>query len=509
MKVMMMSSFDEHIHFSRLLCDNLMLFYFWSSLMSNDFVKKVNRPLIDADAVMIKYSYLEDINMRKYKSFIILAAVFLILTSCRKDDKTEIIEENTTEEISDDSIICGDERFADYLPLLEGKRVALFTNQTGIVGNKIITADYKRNDLTLFGKDINGNDLEYGPHILDVLIEKGVNVTCVFSPEHGFRGSADAGAAIDDSIDEKTGVPLLSLYSEASVYPSDEDMERFDVLVADMQDVGLRYYTYYISLYHLMDACNTHDKTLIVLDRPNPNGYYIDGPIIRSDYYSNVGALPIPVVYGLTWGELALMINGEGWLKNGRNSCDLKVIECQNYDHQKLDELIISPSPNLKDMRSVYLYASTCFFEKTVVSVGRGTMHPFEIYGSPYFEGCEAYGYTFVPESMSGAAYPQFEGELCYGRNLMDIPLQSIIDKHIDLSYLIEAYSRFHERFPEQSFFGEPDINGYYWIDYLSGSDELRKMIIDGYSEEQIKETWKSDLEMFEKQRQPYLLYAE
>ena len=229
MKVMMMSSFDEHIHFSRLLCDNLMLFYFWSSLMSNDFVNKVNWPLIDADAVMIKYSYLEDINMRKYKSFIILAAVFLILTSCRKDDKTEIIEENTTEEISDDSIICGDERFADYLPLLEGKRVALFTNQTGIVGNKIITADYKRNDLTLFGKDINGNDLEYGPHILDVLIEKGVNVTCVFSPEHGFRGSADAGAAIDDSIDEKTGVPLLSLYSEASVYPSDDDMERVDV----------------------------------------------------------------------------------------------------------------------------------------------------------------------------------------------------------------------------------------------------------------------------------------
>ena len=450
-------------------------------------------------------------NLKKKMFLLVFISLMIILSSCvKKQEETDVIEDVT--EITDDvenRVILGDECFEEFLPFLEGKRVALFTNQSGIVGDLILNEEYETDDQTPFGTDKNGNELEYGEHILDVLIEKGVNVTCVFSPEHGFRGEEDAGASIDDDIDEKTGVALLSLYSDDSNYPSAEDMDRFDILIVDMQDVGLRYYTYYISLYYLMDACAEYDKTMIILDRPNPNGFYVDGPIIEKEYYSDVGVLPIPVVYGMTWGELSRMINGEGWLKNGKDSLDLIVITCKNYDHQKLYNLIKRPSPNLKDMRSVYLYASTCFFEYSYVSVGRGTDHPFEIYGSPYFESCEEFDYTFTPVSMSGARYPQYEDELCYGKDLRDGSLVEILSNHIDLSYIIDAYNRFNELYPELSFFGEADYSGKYWIDYLSGSSALRQMITDGYSEKEIKASWQDDLEAFLELRKPYLLYKE
>lgn len=378
-------------------------------------------------------------------------------------------------------LVLGDEQFDTYIPLLADKRVALFSNHTGIVGDK-------------------------DRHILDALIEHDVNVTAVFSPEHGFRGTEDAGESVNDSIDEKTGVPILSLYRGNSHYPSAEDMETFDTLVVDMQDVGLRYYTYYISMYYLMDACASTGKEVIILDRPNPNGFYVDGPILQEKYKSRVGQLPIPIVYGMTWGELAQMINGEGWLTSGKDACNLTVIPCLNYTHDMKTTLIRRPSPNLKDMRAVYLYASTCFFENTYVSVGRGTDKPFEIYGSPYLPQ-ETNPYTFTPQDMEGANNPPFEGELCYGKDLSDIPLEDIWAAGIDLNYLIDAYNDFHEAHPDMDFFDNEPNGAKYWIDYLSGSDDLRKQIIAGKSADEIKASWQDDIEAFKAQREPYLLY--
>ena len=449
--------------------------------------------------------------MKKHILIILIILGCFTLLSCRKkDDKEDIIEPN-----EESRLVLGDERFDEYLPLLKDKRVVLFTNQTGIVGDRIYDRSDNEiiyetvNDLLPFGQDENGDPLKYGPHILDVLLEKGVDVCCVFSPEHGFRGNSGAGEAIGDSIDEKTGVPILSLYDGDSHYPSSENMELFDILLVDMQDVGLRYYTYYISLYYLMDACAMNDKTMIILDRPNPNGFYVDGPILDPAYRSKVGVLPIPVVYGMTWGELAGMINGEGWLTSGKNSCKLIVIPCLNYSHQDKTSLIYRPSPNIKDMRAVYLYASTCFFEYSVISVGRGTGNPFEIYGSPYLKDLEGNDFSFTPIAMEGAPSPQFENEICYGRDLRNIPLEHIYNARINLDYIIDAYRQFKEKYPEGSFFGEPDINGYYWIDYLSGSSELREMIIEGKSSEQIKASWEEDIELFKVERKPYLIYPE
>lgn len=410
----------------------------------------------------------------------------------------------------EDRVVLGDERFEEYLPLLQGKRVALFSNHTGIVGNKTNIsneADSEGSDLIQLGFDKNGNELINGQHILDALIEKGVNVTAIFSPEHGFRGTADAGESVDDSVDEKTGVPILSLYHNDTHYPSRESMNSFDTLVVDMQDVGLRYYTYYISMYYLMDACASSGKEVIILDRPNPNGFYVDGPILKDEYRSNVGRLPIPIVHGMTWGELAQMINGEGWLERGKDTCKLTVIPCKNYTHDIKTKLIRKPSPNIKDMRAVYLYASTCFFENTYASVGRGTEMPFEVYGSPYLNEDE-YTFSFTPQSMEGAMHPPFEGEKCNGRDLRVIPLEEIWENGINLDYLIDAYSGFTKEHPDMDFFANPMSQGRYWIDLLSGSDELRKQIVAGKSAGEIKASWQADINSFLKQRKPYLLYS-
>lgn len=314
-------------------------------------------------------------------------------------------------------VILGDEQFDKYLPLLEGKRVALFTNHTGIVGDENSGIGETEGDTTLihFGWNADGEEITYGEHILDALLERDVDVTAVFSPEHGFRGTADAGAGVEDGIDEKTGVPILSLYSGGGHSPSAADLDRFDTLLVDMQE----------------------------------------------EYKSGVGILPIPVVYGMTWGELAQMINGEGWLDAGKDACDLTVIPCGNYTHDTKTMLIKSPSPNIKDMKAVYLYASTCFLENTAVSVGRGTEYPFEIYGSPYLEGVDGFEFSFTPESMSGASDPPFEGEECYGVDLRDIPVEEIWNAGINLEYLISAYNAVREASPETSFWGRPDGGQY------------------------------------------------
>ena len=409
--------------------------------------------------------------------------------------------------------VPGDEQFDEYMPLLKDKRVALFSNHTGIVGDKTegSAARSLTGDPTLipFGRDGNGEAVKYGQHILDALIERGADVTAVFSPEHGFRGTADAGENVESCVDEKTGIPIISLYGSDPESPAKEDMDRFDTLVVDMQDVGLRYYTYYIALYYLMDACALRGREVIILDRPNPNGFYVDGPMLKEGYESGVGRLPIPVVYGMTWGELAMMINGEGWLEAGRNSLKLTVIPCRNYTHHSKTALIRNPSPNIRDMRAVYLYASTCFLENTAFSVGRGTDCPFEIYGSPAVGEAEGFDFTFTPQSMDGAANPPFEGRLCRGRDLRDIPIEDIWEKGVDPEYILDAYNAFKNASAASDFFGVPDKKGRYLLDLLSGSDELRKQIIAGESAEEIKASWKEDIEAFKEQRRPYLLYEE
>lgn len=445
--------------------------------------------------------------MKIKRSALIIALLMLfsiVLTSCEKAATNNNAQEK--------DVILGDEQFDKYIPILEGKRIALFSNHTGIVGDKTSAADVtdKEVDTSLipFGTDADGNEITYGEHVLDALIEHKVNVTAIFCPEHGFRGTEDAGAAIDNSVDEKTGVPLLSLYASDETHsPAEEDMARFDILVVDMQDVGLRYYTYYISMYYLMDACASHGKQVVILDRPNPNGFYVDGPILHDDYKSNVGQLPIPIVYGMTWGELAQMINGEGWLTAGKDACNLTVIPCANYTHDTKTSLIRNPSPNIKDMRAVYLYSSTCFFENTLVSVGRGTQNPFEIYGSPYLKDVEGFDFSFTPKSMQGALEPPFMNEVCYGVDLRSVPLESIFSEGINIEYLVSAYKAVMSASPDKSFWGTPDENGQYWIDKLSGSDELRKMIESGKTAEEIKASWQSDIEAFKQQRAPYLIY--
>lgn len=362
----------------------------------------------------------------------------------------------------------GAERTDCYLPLIEGKKVAVLSNQTGIVGNE---------------------------HLVDVLVRNGINIVGIFSPEHGFRGNADAGEHVNNSIDEKTGIPIWSLYGNAGGKPSPEQMKQFDVLVFDLQDVGLRFYTYYISMARMMDACAETGKKMIVLDRPNPNGFYVDGPILDMKHKSGVGWLPIPIVHGMTLGELALMINGEGWLPEKRK-CDLTVIPCENYTHQTLYELPIAPSPNLPNMQSIYLYPSVCLFEGTVVSLGRGTPFPFQVYGHPKYKGS---AFCFTPQSMPGAKNPPLLNQRCCGVDLRNLP-QSLIRKNgFDLSYVIDAYQNLR--------MGEEFFTPFF--EKLVGVNYIRRDIIAGKSAREIKAKWQNDVIRFKQQRKPYLLYAE
>ena len=372
-------------------------------------------------------------------------------------------------------VILGDEQFEAYLPLLEGQRVAIFSNQTGLVGNT-------------------------QEHVLDVLLAKGVNVSAIFSPEHGFRDLADDGSHVADGVEPLTGVPILSLYGGAGGHhPTAEAMDMFDVLIVDIQDVGLRFYTYYITMCHLMDACGEAGKKVVLLDRPNPNGMYVDGPILDMSLKSGVGHLPIPTVHGLTLGELAKMAQGEQWLGAG-NTCDLTVIPCKNYTHQTLYELPVRPSPNLPNMQSIYLYPSLCGFEGTVVSLGRGTDKPFQQYGHPAFIG--KYSYTFTPQSVKGSSNPPLLGQECYGVDLSQMDQQEIRNKGLDLSYVIDAYTIMKEQGLEAGFFRR-------FFDLLMGQRYIREMIEEGATEPEIRAMWQADVAAFKQQRKPYLLYAE
>ena len=366
------------------------------------------------------------------------------------------------------AVKVGAERTACYFPLLEGKRVAVMTNQTGMAGDE---------------------------HLVDLLLRHRHNLVGIFSPEHGFRGTADAGEHVSSSVDKKTGIPIWSLYGSGNGKPSAERMKAFDLLVFDLQDVGLRFYTYYASMARLMDACAEHDKQMIVLDRPNPNGMYVDGPILDMKHKSGVGWLPIPVVHGMTLGELALMINGEGWLP-GKRVCDLTVIPCESYTHQTRYELPIAPSPNLPNNHAIYLYPSTCLFEGTVMSLGRGTPYPFQVYGHPNYRDS---GFSFIPRSVPGARNPPLLNKKCYGVDLRDLPDEQIINGGFDLTYLIDAYRNLDMG---NKFFSP-------FFEKLVGVDYIRQDIIAGKSAEEIKKRWRCDVIIFKQQRKPYLLYEE
>ena len=294
-----------------------------------------------------------------------------------------------------------------YVPQLEGERVAVLANHTAMFSEE--------------------------EHVVDMLHRKGINLVGIFAPEHGFRGHVEAGAKVQNSVDERTGVAILSLYTGNTPRPSDEVMRSFDMLIVDMQDVGLRFYTYYISMIRMIDACADFGCKVIVLDRPNPNGSYVDGPILDMKYKSGVGWLPIPVVHGLTMGEIALMAIGEGWAK----SAEVEVVRCRNYNHQTRYELPIAPSPNLSTQHSIYLYTTTCLFEGTVMSLGRGTDYPFEVYGHPNMSGQE---FSFTPRPNAGSKHPPHEGEVCYGKDLRNIADEELLSEGINLEYVIDAY---------------------------------------------------------------------
>ena len=368
-------------------------------------------------------------------------------------------------------VVTGDEQFERYLPLVGKRRAALFSNHTGLVGSR---------------------------HLVDCLLERGVMVTAIFSPEHGFRGKADAGAGVADEVDAQTGVPILSLYGQnRQKNLSPEAMQTFDVLLVDIQDVGLRFYTYYVTMCHLMDACAAAGKEVVILDRPNPNGHYVDGPVLDMKLRSGVGYLPIPVVHGMTLGELARMAMGEGWLQEG-NKCRLTVIPCMNYTHQTHYALPLAPSPNLPNMQAVYLYPSLCPFEGTVVSLGRGTDRPFQLYGHPLMK--QKYTFSFTPRSMPGATRPPLLDQECYGVDLSRLPYEKIWEGQMSLAYVIDAYRCLKAQGKAEGFFTS-------FFDKLLGQTYVREMIEAGCSEDEIRARWKQDVEDFKAKRKKYLLY--
>ena len=393
-----------------------------------------------------------------------------------------------TEQINVSPITPAAERLNEYLPLLKGKRIAVFANNTAMVGNI---------------------------HLVDTLQKLGVNIKTAFGPEHGFRGNAPDGAKIETAIDKKTGIPIVSLYGQKNK-PSNEDLKDIDLMVYDIQDVGTRFYTYISSLQLYMEAAIENNIPLIVLDRPNPNGFYVDGPVLDPKFKSFVGMQPIPVVYGMTIGEYANMILQEKWLSREANETyqkiiasryaggakffQLNVIQCANYTHQSKYMLPVRPSPNLPEMQSIYWYASNCFFEGTALTEGRGTEKPFQIFGHP---SLSKEMYQFTPRSTEGAPNPKFKGQVCYGWNISGTTEEVLkaINNRLQLKYLLEAY----RLFPDKENFFRKD-NGF---NRLAGNDELMKQIKEGKTEDEIRASWEPKLSEFKTIRKKYLLYPD
>jgi uncharacterized protein YbbC (DUF1343 family) len=373
----------------------------------------------------------------------------------------------TTSETGEEArmVLTGADRSAEYLPLLKGKNVGLVVNQTSIITHQ--------------------DNL----HLVDFLLREKQNVRKVYVPEHGFRGDADAGEKVENEVDKKTGLPVISLYGN-NKKPSKEALSGIDIMVYDLQDVGVRFYTYISTLHYVMEACAEQNIPLVILDRPNPNGDYVDGPVLKEGFTSFVGMHPIPVVHGLTVGELAQMINGEGWLKN-KAKADITVIKTENWDHNQAYALPVKPSPNLPNEVSIRLYPSLCYFEGTDVSVGRGTHYPFQVYGYPD----KNFGtFTFTPESIPGMSKnPPHQGKTCYGVDLR----KEELSHRFSLAFLLDAYQKSGKK---EKFFNN-------FFDKLAGTDQLRKDILSGKSEEEIRNGWQNELEAYNSMRSKYLLY--
>ena len=399
----------------------------------------------------------------------------LLLISCGSNTKKEEAKNNEAinQILDSELIIVGANQTDKYLSFIKGKNVGIVANQTSVV----------------FKED----EEEQHVHLVDSLLSLDVNIVKAFAPEHGFRGIADAGEHVTDGIDTETGLPIISLYGENRKPPA-EHLKNIDIMIFDIQDVGVRFYTYIGTLHYIMEACAEAEIPLLILDRPNPNGHYVDGPILEPEYKSFVGMHPVPIVHGLTIGEYSNMINNEGWLENGIQ-CDVTVIPVKNYKHQTSYSLPIRPSPNLQNDASINLYASLCFFEGTNVSIGRGTEKQFQIVGTPD-TNLERFNYTFTPQPNFGAKHPKHEGKECYGYDLSAIePLSEI-----KLEWLIDFYKAHKE-----SNSNEPFYNRFFLK--LAGTKNIRKQIDAGFTEAEIKATWQEGLNAYKKVREKYLLY--
>ena len=408
----------------------------------------------------------------KRQIFAIALLFCALLPQCHAQDKkvdsgnteTFIYEDTSLAFIDKDHYVSAALQLEDYLPLLEGQRVGLVSNQTSIVGET---------------------------HLVDTLLSLGIDVRKIFTPEHGFRGNADAGAKVNSGKDEKTNLPIVSLYGK-NKKPTPEMLQGIEVILFDLQDVGVRFYTYISTMTYVMEAAAENNLPVIVLDRPNPNGFYVDGPVLKPENKSFVGMHQVPVVYGMNIGEYAKMVNDEGWLKNGI-TCDLTVIPIKKYNRNAIYELPVKPSPNLPNWESVYLYPTLCFFEGTIVSVGRGTETPFLIYGHPDMRG----SYTFTPKSTTGASKPILEGQRCRGENLVDFAYDyALNDNQLHLEWIIEAYQQLKDKGFFNNFFVK-----------LSGDPQLQRDIENGKSAEEIRASWQKNLDAFKAIRAKYLMY--
>ena len=402
--------------------------------------------------------------MKKWLLLTSLFVLFIVLQAFLTEKKPQ-----------EKPIRTGADQTEKYLPLLKGKRVAVMANPTTIIGKT---------------------------HLVDSLQKLGINIVKVFGPEHGFRGNASAGVAVADEIDSATGIPLVSLYGKKNK-PSKEDMADIDILIYDLQDVGVRYYTNINALSRLMNACVENDKEMLLLDRPNPNAYLVDGPILDMKHKSGIGMFPIPMAHGLTIGEFAQMANGEGWLDN-KAKCKVTIIPVANYDHEMPYTLPVKPSPNLNTQQAVMLYPSTCMFEAVYVNHGRGTYFPFTVLGSPEYKGI--YSFSFTPTSIKGMAEtPLFMDQECFGLDLRNYDVEKLRkSKKINIQWIMELYKNHPHK---EKFFDSKLSNQMNRIEIQIGTSEFRHQIINGVSEEEIRKSWEPGLSEYKEKRKKYLLY--
>jgi len=396
--------------------------------------------------------------MRRFKWIVLLVFIQLTLNSCGQQPELQLVAYK--------EIVTGAQNTQAYIPLLQNKKVAVVANHASLIG---------------------------ATHLVDSLLSRGLNVLKIFSPEHGFRGKADAGETVKNNVDVRTNLPLVSLYGKHKK-PTAEDLSGVDVVVFDLQDVGVRFYTYISTVTYVMEACAESNIPLIVLDRPNPNGFYVDGPVLDTNYKSFVGLHPVPVVYGMTIGEYAKMVNGEGWLEN-EQKCDLTVIPLIGYSRNMIVKLPVKPSPNLPNWEAVYNYPSLCLLEGTIMSVGRGTDFPFQIYGHPDFK---VGSFAFMPKSNEGAKHPKYEGRQCTGVGFLGAEQYQSNPRQLNLSFLVDTYKI-------MSLQRDDYFNNYF--DKLAGTNELRIQVELGMTEEEIRESWQDELRAFKKIRAKYLIY--